>query len=99
MAGFSLRLFDLFYTLMNVVSPQTVAEIVASTCPAKDYRDKKILCIVPDGTRTAPIGLLFQTLFAQIGEVAKNVDVLIALGTHQPMSEAAICERLEMSET
>jgi len=83
---------------VNTFSPQKVSEIVASTCPAKDYRDKKILCIVPDGTRTAPIGLMFQTLFEQIGEVTKNLDVLIALGTHQAMSEAAICERLEISE-
>ena len=84
---------------MSAVSPQKVSEIVASACPAKDYRDKKVLLIVPDGTRTAPIGLMFQTLFKQIGEVTKNIDVLIALGTHQPMSEAAICERLEISET
>ncbi|MFN7138571.1 MAG: lactate racemase domain-containing protein, partial [Limisphaerales bacterium] len=83
---------------MNVVSPDQVSEIVASTCPAKDYRDKKVLLIIPDGTRTAPIGLMFQTLFRQIGDVTKNIDVLIALGTHQPMSEAAICERLEISE-
>jgi len=83
---------------MNV-SPQKVFEIVASACPAKDYRDKKVLLIVPDSTRTAPIGLMFQTLFQQIGEVTKNLDVLVALGTHQPMSEAAICQRLEISET
>lgn len=84
---------------MNSVSPQKVSEIVASACPAKDYRGKKILLIVPDGTRTAPIGLMFQTLFQQLGAVTKNLDVLIALGTHQAMSEAAICERLEISET
>lgn len=84
---------------MNVVSPEKVFEIVASACPAKDYRDKKILLIVPDGTRTAPIGLMFKALFEQIGEVAKNLDVLIALGTHQAMSEAAIRERLELSES
>ena len=83
---------------MNRVSPDKVAEIVSSTCPAKDYRDKKVLLIVPDGTRTAPIGLMFQTIFKQIGEVTRNIDVLIALGTHQPMSEAAICERLDISE-
>jgi len=84
---------------VNVVSPEKVFEIVASACPAKDYRDKKILLIVPDGTRTAPIGLMFKALFEQIGEVAKNLDVLIALGTHQAMSEAAIRERLELSES
>ncbi len=83
---------------MKPVSKENVSEIVASACPIKDYRDKKILLVIPDGTRTAPIGLMFQTLFNQIGDVAKNLDVLIALGTHQPMSEAAICGRLEISE-
>jgi len=77
---------------------QQVAGVIAQACHAKDYRDKKVLLIVPDGTRTAPVGLLFQTLYRQIGEAAKAFDVLIALGTHQPMSESAICRRLEISE-
>src|SRR2546430_6329483 len=74
------------------------ADVMAQACPAKDYRDKKVLVIVPDGTRTAPVGLLFQTLYRQIGETSKAFDILTALGTHQPMSEAAICQRLEISE-
>ena len=28
---------------------------------------KKVLLIVPDGTRTAPVGLLFKTIFDLIG--------------------------------
>jgi nickel-dependent lactate racemase len=80
------------------ITPQQVAEIVAQACPAKEYRDKKVLLIVPDATRTAPVGLLFKTLFDQIGEVTKSMDILTALGTHQPMSEAAICERLDITE-
>src|SRR5438093_5007411 len=78
---------------------QQVAGVIAQACPAKSYRDKKVLLIVPDNTRTAPVGLLFQTLYRQIGEVTKAFDVLIALGTHQPMSESAICLRLGISET
>jgi len=78
---------------------EQVADVMAQACPAKDYRDKKVLVIVPDGTRTAPVGLLFQTLYRQIGETSKAFDILIALGTHQPMSEAAICRRLEISES
>jgi len=57
-----------------------------------------VLLIVPDGTRTAPVGVVFQTLHKQIAGVAGGFDVLIALGTHQPMSESAICKRLEISE-
>ncbi|MBC8002550.1 MAG: DUF2088 domain-containing protein, partial [Opitutaceae bacterium] len=79
------------------VDARQVAEVVALACPVGDYRGKRVLAIVPDGTRTAPVGLLFQTLFKRIGGVAKNLDVLVALGTHQPMSEAAICERLDLT--
>src|SRR5207249_12049964 len=82
----------------RALTAEQVAEVVAQACPAKDYRDKKVLLIVPDGTRTAPVGLVFQTLHQQIGDATRALDVLIALGTHHPMSEAAICERLEISE-
>jgi nickel-dependent lactate racemase len=80
------------------VSPEQVAELMAQVCPTEGYRGKRVLLIVPDGTRTAPVGLLFQSLHRQIGGVTKAFDVLIALGTHQPMNEAAICGRLEISE-
>jgi nickel-dependent lactate racemase len=82
----------------NALTSEQVAEVVAQACPVKDYRNKKVLLIVPDGTRSAPVGLLFQTLHRQIGEATQVFDVLIALGTHQPMSEPAICHRLEISE-
>src|SRR4051812_47415395 len=75
-----------------------VAEVIAEACSTENYRGKRILLIVPDGTRTAPVGLMFKTLHRQFAATTKAFDVLIALGTHQPMSEAAICQRLEISE-
>src|SRR5262245_41200732 len=75
-----------------------VRDLIAQACPEKDYRNKRVLLIVPDGTRSAPVGLLFQTLHRLVGEVTQAFDVLVALGTHQPMSEIAICQRLEISE-
>jgi nickel-dependent lactate racemase len=75
-----------------------VADVIQQVCPPAAYQGKRLLLIVPDGTRTAPIGLLFQSLHRQLSRVAKAIDVLVALGTHQPMSEAAICRRLEISE-
>jgi nickel-dependent lactate racemase len=41
--------------------------------------------------------MMFAALHRQIGGVTKKFDVLIALGTHPPMSEAAIGERLEIT--
>ncbi len=71
--------------------------LIAEACPPKDYRDRKVLLIVPDATRTCPLGMIFAALFDRIGAATKTLDVMIALGTHQPMSEEAICERLEIS--
>ncbi|MSU56829.1 MAG: DUF2088 domain-containing protein [Pedosphaera sp.] len=79
------------------LSEAEVAELVASALPAASYRGKRVLLIVPDHTRTAPVGLMFQNIFAQIGDEAKELDVLVALGTHPAMSEEAICARLEIS--
>jgi nickel-dependent lactate racemase len=79
------------------LAPDAVRDLIAQACPAKDYKGKKVLLIVPDATRTCPLGLLFQGLFAQIGAVTSAFDVMIALGTHQPMSEEAICHRLEIT--
>jgi lactate racemase len=80
------------------VEREQVQLIIAEACPAKHYKNRKVLVIIPDATRTAPVGLLFKALFQQIGDAASALDVLVALGTHQPMSNAAICERLEMTE-
>ena len=83
----------------RVVTPEQVVDAIARTCPPERYRDRRVLVIVPDGTRTAPVGLLFQSLFKQIGGAVRQLDVIAALGTHQPMSEAQFCERLEITET
>src|SRR5215471_19856188 len=79
------------------ISPEAVAEIVARSCPLDHYRGKRVLLVVPDGTRTAPVGLMFKAVHKQIAAATKSFDVLIALGTHPPMSEAAIGERLEIT--
>ena len=81
----------------QTVSVEQAHSLIAEACPAEEYRGKRVLLIIPDATRTAPIGLIFKGLFDQIGESTAAFDIMIALGTHQPMSESAICERLDIS--
>ncbi len=81
----------------DAVSPAQIADLVARACPARDYHGRRVLLIVPDGTRTAPVDRFFRALHAQIGAAAAAFDVMIALGTHPPMSDPAICERLGIS--
>ncbi len=79
------------------LSAPEVLSIVENSCDEKDFRNRKILVIVPDHTRTAPVGMVFKALHERLGNVVSAMDVMIALGTHPPMSESAICQRLDMS--
>jgi nickel-dependent lactate racemase len=81
----------------SYLTNEQVLETIRKACPISEYAGKKVLLIVPDGTRTCPLGMLFKGIFAQIGDRASAFDVMIALGTHQPMNEEAICHRLEIS--
>jgi len=81
----------------QVLSTDQVRKLVAQACAGEDYTGRKVLVIVPDATRTCPLGMVFEALFDEIGRSTSALDVMIALGTHPPMSEEAICERLEMS--
>ena len=74
-----------------------VRELVIRACPARDYLNKKVLLIVPDATRTAPVDLCFKALHEQLAEGTAAFDVMVALGTHQAMTEKAICDRLGIS--
>ena len=76
---------------------ENISKLVGDALPIENYRGQKILLIVPDHTRTAPVGLLFKNIHRQIGEATAALDVMIALGTHPPMDEEAICKRLEIS--
>ena len=55
-----------------------------------DPSGKRVLVIIPDGTRTAPIPLMFRLLYEQLGRRVAQLDYLIALGTHPPMVQEAI---------
>ena len=76
---------------------QEVREIAAPALAAADLAGKRVLLIVPDSTRTAPVGLMFRVIHDLIGGQTAALDVMIALGTHPPMSDEAINRRLEIT--
>ncbi|HXV98360.1 MAG TPA: lactate racemase domain-containing protein, partial [Anaerolineae bacterium] len=55
-----------------------------------NFVGKRVLIIIPDSTRTAPIPQMFRLFFEYLGETTAALDYLIALGTHKPLSEEAI---------
>jgi len=59
-----------------------------------DTAGKKLLFIIPDSTRSAPIPLFFHLLTELLqGEVAK-MDFMVALGTHMPMEKDHLLKHL-----
>ncbi|HEY7348244.1 MAG TPA: lactate racemase domain-containing protein [Ktedonobacterales bacterium] len=77
-------------SLSEALLPDEVQRLIAQVCEALPADGKRVLVIIPDGTRTAPIPLLFRLLYAALGPRVARLDYLIALGTHQPMAEEAI---------
>lgn len=77
-------------TIDATLEPDDVRQLLSQACDPLPLDGKRVLVIIPDGTRTAPIPLLFRLLYATLGRRVRRLDYLIALGTHPPMSEAAI---------
>jgi len=90
---------------MNVISseaygkssltPAQVAATLDGFMASYPFAGKRILVVVPDGTRTAPVGALFKGLHERLEGTVARLDIIIALGTHPPMSEDAINRRME----
>lgn len=59
--------------------------------------EKRLLVIVPDHSRTAPMDVMFRVVYKLLADRTKQLDFLIALGTHPPMSEDAINRRMGIS--
>lgn len=83
---------------LPVLTDEQVRQWIVTHLDPEDFRGKRLLLIVPDATRTAPLPLLFDVLFKHLRPVVEAFDVMIALGTHPPMSEAQICKLLGVSE-
>ncbi|MCX7681030.1 MAG: lactate racemase domain-containing protein [Anaerolineae bacterium] len=67
-----------------------VRALVAQVFEAHPAAGKRVLIIVPDGTRSAPLGLMFRAFYEAIGTQVASLEYLIALGTHRPMDETQI---------
>ena len=51
---------------------------------------RRVLVLIPDGTRTMPLPLMFELLERELGPRAAALDYLVALGTHSPMDDAQL---------
>ncbi len=74
----------------EILTPEHVQRLLAEALEPLPLEGKRVLVIIPDGTRTMPMPLLFRLLYEELGPRVARLDYLIALGTHQHMSDEAI---------
>jgi nickel-dependent lactate racemase len=72
------------------LSEREVYDLTAEVLVQANLDGQRVLVIIPDHTRTAPIPFFFRLFHELLGGRVAALDYLVALGTHQPMSEEAL---------
>jgi nickel-dependent lactate racemase len=81
----------------GAVDQRQASEAMGEFFARNNYTGKRVLVIIPDNTRSGPIGEVFRLLYERLKPQAKAIDCLVALGTHQPLTDRQICKRLSMT--
>src|SRR4051794_2725797 len=76
------------------LSEEEVTAFVEKSIGGVDLDGKRVCLGVPDGTRTCPLPLLLRAAHRALTGRAREVTVVIALGTHQGMSEEHLARHL-----
>jgi nickel-dependent lactate racemase len=76
------------------LTPAEVTEFVLAALAGADLDGKRVCLVVPDGTRTCPLPLLLRATHQALAGRVAGVTVVIALGTHQGMSEEHLAAHL-----
>ena len=69
------------------LSASEVREIVERSVATLDPHWRRILVLIPDGTRTMPLPLMVDLLEDTLGRRIEALDYLVALGTHRALSD------------
>lgn len=85
---------DLIGGAGRVLDPAGIRAFVLARLAAEDLDGKRVCLVVPDATRSCPLPLLLDAVHEALHGRAAAVTVLIALGTHAPMSEAQLAKHL-----
>ena len=72
------------------LSPAEVRAVAREGLARLPLDGKRVLIIIPDGTRTMPMPAFFSLFEELLGPRVAALDYLVALGTHQPMTDAQL---------
>jgi nickel-dependent lactate racemase len=78
----------------RLLTESKVRHMMDEALTSIDLAGKRVLILIPDGTRTGPVNLFFRLFHELLWDHVSALDYLIALGTHQPMAQEAILRHL-----
>jgi nickel-dependent lactate racemase len=64
-----------------------IKAILSESLASLHLDGKRVIILIPDSTRTMPMPLLFDLFKEMLSHRVRNLDYLVALGTHQPMDD------------
>ncbi|MBI5957715.1 MAG: DUF2088 domain-containing protein [Chloroflexi bacterium] len=74
----------------GLLSDETIRAVMLQGLQDR-FRGQRVLVLLPDHTRTLPLPLLFRLLVEALSD-ARQVNFMIALGTHPTLSDEALCK-------
>lgn len=86
------------------LEPGRVESFIAEVLAEQDFEGKNVTLVIPDGTRSCPLPLVLGAVHRHLHGRAASITALVALGTHQAMSEEQLASHLgyrpgELAET
>jgi nickel-dependent lactate racemase len=72
------------------LSQEEIEGVLRESLEGLPVDGKRVLALIPDGTRTMPMPAMFGRLERELGPRAARLDYLVALGTHAPMGDAQL---------
>ena len=78
----------------SVLSDDQVRRFIRDQLDGAQLDGRSVCVVVPDATRSCPLPLLLTTIHEVLHERVSRLTVLVALGTHGPMSEQALAVHL-----
>ena len=82
----------------RTLTDEEVYDLARAAFDREDLDGKRVIVLLPDTTRTAPVPLFFRMLTDLLLPRVAKLDFLIALGTHPVMSWDRILKHLGVSE-
>jgi nickel-dependent lactate racemase len=72
------------------LAPDEIAGLVRDGLGRLPLDGRRVLVLIPDGTRTMPMPMMFEALERELAPRVAALDFLVALGTHTAMTDAQL---------